>query len=193
MKCEVLTSHDELSLSAPLRWSLCVLLMRSASIIICHLHKIDKCHARWQWYKYLVLPRCFTLTNLQRPPLDLLTVPGLMGNDDTDGLTANLPSGHLEQLSWWLIEKETHHWPCIDFFFFYREPSPFLRLPVVGSFSIVLTLNFDLTESGAGGHCQCPSRPSKPPAYTAFSWQIYIYILFKPTYLMDIMNYNKTS
>ena len=74
--------------------------LRSASIMICHLHKIDKCQACWQWYKYLALPWCFRLTNLQRPPLDLLTVPGLMGNDDTDGLTANLPSGHLEQLSW---------------------------------------------------------------------------------------------
>ncbi len=89
--------------------------LRSARIMICHLHKIDKCHACWQWYKYLALPWCFRLTNLQRPPLDLLTVLGLMGNDDTDGLTANLPSGHLEQLSWWLIEKETHHRPCIDF------------------------------------------------------------------------------
>lgn len=87
-----------------------------ASIIICHLHKIDKCHTCWQWYKYLALPWWLRLTNLQRPPLDLLTTPGFMGNDDTDGLTASLPSGHLEQLSWWLIEKETHHWPCIDFF-----------------------------------------------------------------------------
>lgn len=60
-----------------------------------------------------------------------------MGNNDTDGLTAILPSGHLEQLSWWLIEKETHHWQCIDFFLFYQAPSS-------QTFSSVLTLNFDL-------------------------------------------------
>lgn len=149
--------------------------LRSVSIMICHLHKIDKCPARWQWYKYLALPWCFRLTNLQRPPLDLLTVPGLMGNDDTDGLTANLPSGHLEQLSWWLIEKETHHRTRIDFFFFFftGEHPPPLRFSVVGSFSIALTLNFDLRERGAGGHCQRPSRPSPPPPppCCAFSWQ----------------------
>lgn len=40
----MLISHDELSLSAPLHWSVCVFLVRSASNIICHLHKIDKCH-----------------------------------------------------------------------------------------------------------------------------------------------------
>lgn len=48
---------------------------------------------------------------------------------------------------------------------FYREPAPFLRLPSVRPYSIVLTVNPDLRESGAGGHCQCPSRP--PPAQHA--------------------------
>lgn len=143
MKCETLTSHDELSFSAPPPWILCDLLVCSANNIICHLHKIDKCHTCWQWYKYLSLPWCFRLTNLLRPPLDLLTVPGLMGNDDTDGLTAKLPSGHLEELSSWLIEKETHHRPCIDF---YWEPTPSLRVPIVRSFNIMLTLNFDRRE-----------------------------------------------
>lgn len=70
-----------------------------------------------QWHKYSVDLWCFRLTNLQRSPLDLLAEAALMGNDDTDGLTAILPGGHLEQLTWWLIEKETCHWPWIDFFF----------------------------------------------------------------------------
>lgn len=33
--------------------------LRSASIMICHLHRIDKCRTCWQWYKYLPPPWCF--------------------------------------------------------------------------------------------------------------------------------------
>jgi len=111
-------------------------------------------------------PRCFRVTNLQRPPFDLLTAPGLLGNDDPDGLTADSPSGHLEQLSRRLIEKQKHHRRRIDSFFFfpcciYRESILFffLRLPPVGSFSVVLPLTFDLGGSAAGGHCQCLPPP----------------------------------
>lgn len=96
-----------------------------------------------QWHKYSVDLWCLRLRNLQRSPLDLLAEAALMGNDDTDGLTAILPGGHLEQLTWWLIEKETCHWPWIDFFFFSTQTQE-LRA--------TWTLTFD---SWTGGHCQC--------------------------------------
>lgn len=141
---------------------LCVVLC-SSSIIVCHLHKVERCHACWQWYKYLSLSWCFRVTNLQRPPLDLLTVPGLMGNNDTDGLTANSPSGHLACCRvGWLRRRPTTGHSLI--FFFNASPCPPLGLPLIRLFSIELSLNFDRRESASEGHCQCPFHtiPSSP-------------------------------
>lgn len=116
--------------------------------------------------EYLLLPGVFRLTNLRGLQLELLTGQSLMGNDDTDGLTAILPSGHLEQLSWWLIEKENNHRPNIDFC---QGPSPPLSLHPVASFYIVLTLNLDLNEMYLGVIANVLSCPltelahKKPP------------------------------
>lgn len=93
---------------------------------------------------------CFMLTNLQRPPLDLLTVLSLMGNDDTDGPTTNLPSGHLAGCHFGWLRRPTSGHLLIFFFLLFFHPEP-MQLPLglfpVRPFSIVLTVNFDLSES----------------------------------------------